>query len=311
MIFPAKKCRDLVFICIVLSMIVSGNALAKGITFTFAPKDGLECTQKLTTIREKQLGEAGIQKDESVSTTKITYKKTKDGWDIIIQPIDATMKRNGQEINNPVIALLAKISTVYKLDKQGHIKDIVGYDKIIEILNSQFSPDVVKKIAPYFNAETMKQKAISEWNGRTGDYIGKTVSVGDVWEQDVPFTLPNGVNLGYKIKTLIKKQSSCANSKCLLIEQSYNSKAEGIADMINNVTGAVAPNGKNDETTMPKVTKKDPSIHGTVSRTIDPTTMNIFKEEVKRTIQLEMDAPGQGPIPVKMVESNTYEFEYK
>ena len=110
------------------------------------------------------------------------------------------MKRNGQEVNNPIIGLLSKVTITYKLDKEGNLLDIVGYEKVMETLNSQFPSEVVEKLSPMLNTEALKQRDISEWYGRIGDYINKKISIGDVWEYEVPFTLPNGIDLNYKIQ---------------------------------------------------------------------------------------------------------------
>ena len=301
----------LLFLFVTLSLIFTGNAFAKNIIFSFDPKDGTTFTQKLSTTREKQLGPAGTQIDESLSMTKIICKKTKEGWDINAQPINAIMKRNGKEVNNPIVSLLSKVKITYKLDQEGVLKDIVGYEKVWEALSSQFPPEVAQKLAPMLNSETLKQREIAEWNGRIGDYLSKEISIGDVWEYEVPFTLPSGVDLNYKVKTHFKEQIQCGKSKCIFIEQIYDSAAEGMADLMNDVVKTVSEGDEEKKKIMPKVSQSGSSIKGKVTRVIDPTTMNIYKEEIERTMQMEMDVPGHGRIPTKMIEKRSYEYEYE
>ena len=59
-----------------------------------------------------------------------------------------------------------------------------------------------------------------------------------------------------------------------------------------------------------KASQKGSSIKGKATRLIDPSTMNIYKEEVERIIHMEMDIPGAGQIPVKMIETRSYDYVY-
>jgi hypothetical protein len=283
---------------------------AKMIKFTFNPKNGTTFIQTLTTTREKDLGLFGTQVDESVSTTKITVKKTEGGWEIIAQPLTAVMKRNGQVVEHPIFKLLSKLVITYQLDQQGVLKEIIGYDEVLT--NALFPPQVVKKVAPLLNADALKQKAISEWNGRIGDYLGKTISLGDSWEAVAPITLPNGTNLNYKITTHFKTLEPCGNIKCLRIEQNYESDVKGIAEKTNEVIKSLAegvePNSLQEG--LPVMKDQGSSIQGTVIRLIDPNTMLIYQEELERTMFLEMELAGTGPIPTKMIEKRIYHFEY-
>ncbi len=306
-----KGCSKLLFLFLVLSFILAGNAFSKDIMFSFTPKDGTTVTQKLSTTREKHLGPAGTQIDESFSITKVTYRKTKEGWDVKAQPISSVMKRNGQEVNNPVVSLLSKLSITYKLDQDGFLKDIIGFETLMETVNSQFSPEVAQKLAPMLNKESLKQKEAAEWNGRIGDYLGKEISVGDTWQYEVPFKLPNGVNLNYKVRTHFKKQIPCGTSKCILIEQVYDSAGEGMGDLMNDAAKSLPEGVEEKEQSVPNVRQSGSSIQGRVTRLIDPTTMNIYEEELERTMQMEMDVPGQGRISTKMIEKRSYEYEYE
>lgn len=305
----------IVFLLVFIILFQPKNGFSKDlndITFTFAPKDGVTCIQKLITTKEKMLGPAGTQLDESISTTRITMKRTNEGWDVIGEPIKAVIKRNGQVINHPIVNLLSNITTTYKLDNDGNLIDIKGLEKVTESINSQFPPQVAKQLAPMLNPDLLKRKEAAEWNGRIGDYLGKKVSIGDVWESEVPFTLANGTELIYRNKIYFSERVSCGKSTCVRIEQVYDSTAEGVAALVNKFVKGVAKSAKDTSVkNAPKFNQKGSSINGRVIRIIDPNTMFIYKEELERTIKMEMDIPGTGRVPTRMVEKQIYEFDYQ
>ncbi len=299
------------FIIYLLFTISSHAEEAKNITFSFAPQDGTTYIQKLTTTREKRIGAGGAQLDESISTTKISIKKTKEGWDVIAKPENAVMKRNGQVVNSPFIAILSKITIVHKLNQDGTLKDILGYEGVEEAIKSQFPPQFAKKIAPLLNSETLKKREMAERTGRVDFFLGKTVSPGDVWEYNAPFSMPNGTSVNYKVKTSFNALQSCGKARCIKIEQVYDSDEVDIADSTNKAIKSAAE-GSNEGfgKSFPMVKKGGSSIKGKVVRLIEPTTMLIHEEVLERTIQMEMQAPGAGPRPIKMVETRVYKYEY-
>jgi len=279
------------------------------IKFSFSPGENISFIQKLTTIKEKDLGDKGQQLDESVSTTKITITKTKSGWDVLAEPKSISMKRNGEEIKNPIVSLLSSAVITYKLDSDGNIIDVDGYEPFIEGISKQIPPEVFKQLAPILNIETMKAKEIAEWNGRIGDYVGAEVQIGDSFVAEIPFQIPNGPTINYSVQTNIAALVPCGDKNCIRIEQHYDSQADNLAKMtgevVSNVTETLAPEIKRSSSDSNTAT-----IKGDVARVIDPETMLIYREISSRTIALEIDIPGVGLVPVKTTETRKYEFEY-
>jgi len=279
------------------------------IKFTYSPGENISYIQKLTTTKEKDLGEKGKQLDESVSSTKVTITKTKYGWDVLAEPKSISMSRNGEVVNNPIVSLLSSAVITYKLDSDANILSIDGYEPFIEGLSKQFPPEVFKQLEPILNIEVMKAKDVAEWNGRIVDYVGAEVQIGDSFVADVPYQIPNGPTINYSIQTNIAALVPCGDKKCIRIKQHYDSQADDLAvktgKMVSNISGVLATEekeGGSDNNTA--------SIKGDVSRIIDPATMLIYSEKSSRTITMEIDIPGVGLTPAEVTETRMYEFEY-
>ena len=279
------------------------------IKFSFSPGGSTSFMQKLTTIKEKDMGAKGQQLDESVSTTKFTITKNGSGWDVLAEPKNISMRRNKEEINNPIVSLLSSAVITYKLDSDGNIVDVDGYEPFIDAISKQIPPEVFKQLAPILNIDVMKAKDIAEWNGRIGDYVGVEVEIGDTFVAEIPYQIPNGPTIDYRVQTSISALVPCGEKKCLRIEQHYDSRADNLAKMtgevVSNVSEALSP-----ELSGSSSDSNTAIIKGEVVRVIDPETMLIYAENSSRTIAMEIDLPGEGLIPVKTTETRSYEFEY-
>ena len=298
------------FFLLILYLIFSGCSPDKEFMFTFSRKDGETYIQKLSVSRERHMSPTNIQMDDTLSVTRVTCKKTGDGWDINSQPISRTMLRNGKEIKNPLFDLLSEFVITYKVGKDGDLKDVIGYEKVADVVKTQYPAENVEGLSPMLDIGAIKQREFTEWDGRIGNFINKEFSIGDVWEYEIPYALPNGVELTYKVKTHFKELVQHKNIRCVLIEQTYDSTGEGMSDLVNNVTESVSMTEADKGNIPIKAGKVSSSIKGKVTRLIDPSTMNIYKEEAERTIHMEMNIPGVGQVPVKMVETRSYEYEY-
>lgn len=302
--------RSVWLVLIMLLGIFSSEAFSEEIVkFSFSPGKQIDFIQKLTATKEKDMGKLGKQIDESVSTTKISITQTKLGWDVLAQPISMSMYRNGKEINNPLASLLSSAIITYKLDAAGSIKDVEGYEIFIEQISKTISPVVFKQLAPVLSIESLKAKDIAEYNGRIGDYLGAEVKIGDSFITSTPFQLPNGSEITYNVKTNISAIEPCGTTNCVRINQVYNSKADNIAkisgDVLNNISKAVAP-----EMGQSNSKQNTAAISGTVSRLIDPATMLIHEEKTTRIIEIEINIPNTGLVPVQMTEKREYVFEF-
>jgi hypothetical protein len=293
--FTNKEFHFLVFLCLALLFLLSDCSSDKNFKFTYSRKDGEIYVQKLSTSRERHTGADGIEEEETLIETKVTCKKTKDGWKIESQPVKTIMLKNGEAVKSPLLAMLSKFVITYQLDNSGIIEDVLGYDRVLEAANSQSSPEVAENLSKTVNIEAIKQREITEWKGSIGDFLDKNFSIGDTWEHDTIYTLPNGVKISYRVKTHFKEKVQQNNVTCVLIEQTYDSAGQGQTD----------GGGKH-----PKQDQGSASIKGAVTRIIDPATMRIYREEVKRIIHMEKEMPVSGKVPVEIVETRTYEYEY-
>lgn len=279
------------------------------IKFSFSPGKQISFVQNIKATKDKDMGKLGRQLDESSLATKITMTQTKVGWDVVSEPIKVEMKRNGKVINNPVVSLLLSAKIKYKLDSTGKLLDVEGYETLIDHFAKTLPPEVLRQLASVLSLESLKAKTITEYNGRIGDFIGAEVEIGDSFNSIMPFQLPNGSKINYDINTIISAREACGSHSCVRVNQEYDSKADSLAkisgEVINNISKIIKPELKRSSSSDNKG-----SIKGSISRLIDPTTMLIYEEKVNRVIDMEINIPNSGLVPVKVTENRIYQYQY-
>jgi hypothetical protein len=182
--------RYLAIYCVPI-FLLSGCSSDKEFKFTFNRQDGETYVQKLSISRERRTGGDSIEMEDTLTETRVTCRKTNDGWDIESQPLNTIMMKNGEEIKSPLFALLSKLTIAYRIDSNGNMKDVIGYEMVLEAVKSQYSPEVAENISAGINIDAIRQREFTEWKNRIGDFLGKEFSIGDTWESDASYTLPD------------------------------------------------------------------------------------------------------------------------
>ena len=305
-----KKYFNCTVLLLIMCFLVYGCSPDKEFKFAFNRKDGETYIQKLSISMERYISPTNIKMDDTLSETRVTCNKIADGWEILSQPVNRIIYQNGKEVKNPLLSMLSEFVITYKLNEDGEIKDVGGYEKVLEAIESQYPSDLDKGILSSLDINALKQREFAEWNRRIGDFLNKKFSIGDVWESETSSALQNGEELSYRVKTHFKELVQHKSRRCILIEQTYDSTGKGITDFISSIAKMDPIEKNNYKYDKIKDGKVSSSIIGKVTRLIDPSTMNIYKEEAERTIHMEMDISGFGKIPIKIVETRSYDYEY-
>lgn len=274
--------RRLLIYFILLFFVYSIPCLAGSkdkVTLVFSPKDQSVVTETVNAVLIKKIGTEVI-KDESKVKTRLLFHKTEKGWDIKALPVEIEMKRNSEVVANPVSQILMDNPVVYKIDKDGHIKDVKGYAEIQKSLYQTFNMDYADAVAKVFNEKDMKQKAFLEWNMRTGNYVGKTVynDFISLDKQDIYLSKDNSLTCDIKTRFLLNQ--TFKNKNLLKIIITYNNRAYN----------------------------KDHVINGTAEIFVDPLTMKIYSQKIEKNMSFLIDRPGSNPVRVSIEEKRDYSY---
>lgn len=275
---------------------------SRPIKFRFAPPNGVKSLQTIVTKRLMVFDGLGEQKDHAEIKSAFLYQTTRDGYTISVTSKSSNMTRDGLLGEDPIAKLLKDVEIVFHVLGNGQISDIQGYDKVEEKAQTTLSEDLKPVLLPALREETLKSKDITEWNDKIAHFAGSEVSIGESFQQAVPFALPNGMIVVCQMHTTIARLEACPPGKCVRIEIRYNSDAAESTSLVANSQTTFLPESS---------FVSDTHILGSASRLIDPNTMLIYSEKMSRTIKMNTEIPGMGPIPTTVNESRSYTFEYQ
>lgn len=253
------------------------------IHFTFSPNDGLSYTVTITSKRARTIGAKSVAED-AVVTSNVSMHRTRSGWSVIVRPEDVLFERDGVVIDDPLGRMLANTTVTYRLDREGRLLEVSGFENIEERIVEEVPMAMAGQAGQMFNATFFENRERSEWNSRIGNFIGMHTHIGEMFEHEDTFDLHTGETIHRKSVTTMKTSESCGDRSCVRILATFE-------------------NTRNTESST--------EVRGTVSRLIDPDTMLIYDEATSRTIKIMARVPGIGITPIDMQETRSYDYQYE
>jgi hypothetical protein len=98
-------------------------------------------------------------------------------------------------------------------------------------------------LAPSLSADALRQKEIDEWDARIGDFVGKRVEQGDVWEGEGEFASPAGP-VKFASLTRFSKVESRGGRPIVTIDLAYAVDGVLVQKAMELVQNGVADLGK-------------------------------------------------------------------
>lgn len=274
---------------------------AEEVTFRFAPPHGTTCVQTVVTTKATEVG-GKKQTEVARSKARLRFDKSADGYTLTATPVSASVERDGQAVQNPVLDVLNGLVLTYRIDAEGNLVSVQGYEDVMERFRKALPPEAVQAVSQVISADLLVAKEKAEWAGRIGDFVGATLELGSSWTAEAPFALPTGEQVQFYTRTELAEKVKCGERDCVRIRFRYDSDASAVGAKVEQMVKDIAKGagGENPGLQLGKMT-----ITGGGERVLDPATMLVYSETMERTLRMES---AQGP--VIRTEKKEYSFEY-
>ncbi|MDY0131533.1 MAG: hypothetical protein RBR53_02585 [Desulforegulaceae bacterium] len=246
------------------------------VKFIFAPKDKMVMLERVVAVNEQILNEEVLEKQESSISTRITYNKTKNGFELKAEITKIEFFINGEKTENPVFEVLKECPIIYEVDKFGNFVDLKGYDKFNSLLYEKFTKEFADEISKIYSEDKMKEKAKSDWDQKTGNYLGKTVYHGEKWKNKEVMVIPGGQKTKVDFETIFFLNEKIKGKDCAKIKILFK---------------------------IPDISAKD--LKGQIEIYLNPLTMDVYSVLSERDFTI-----GTGKEEILMKEKREYNYEY-
>ena len=278
-------------------------------TLRFAPSDGTEFVQKMSVTRIQEISTGERITDRSKSQIHFVIEKTDFGYRVEANQLESTTTRNGEPREDLVSKLLQEQRATYEVDPNGQVLAIRGFENISDRIATELPAELSEVLAPVLTEKFLVKRGKEEWGQRYGEFAGKTIEIGDIWESLPKTRIAGGGEVNRYTVTWFQKTRRCGEKHCVRVRIFYNSHLDALREELATTLGERAEDlFKNIEATDPKAMGTE--ISGEIDRLVDPDTMLPQMESELRVTTRVVTHPEQGTITLTITETKDYEFDY-
>lgn len=279
----------------------------ESVTFTYNPPTPLSYVEKTVSRRLIAAGGAPSITEEVTGQVRFTVKHDADGYVITSDPVSYELKRDDKVVKDPVLDVVQSTRVTYHLDKDGRLKAINGYEKVLEAARKAAPKDMKNLLYPLMNESALVERESIQWNARIGQLIGQTGHPGSIWIGESAFAMPDGALARYYVVTYLDGYTEQNGKKLARLRLLFTNERDKIRQKLSDFIRRDVPD-------VPQVrylpAVKGFSIEGSGERLIDPSTMLIYSEKASRNVSWLVKAGKDASSPVLVQESREYTIEY-
>ncbi|MHB9107913.1 MAG: hypothetical protein ACYDCO_12720 [Armatimonadota bacterium] len=283
------------------------------VTFVFAPPIGKVMDEKarmtITSSVKDMSMSYGI---DGTSATKIS--KLENGGYLFDTKIDSLEFTNngpeGMDMLGQILgsALMSAVRTFYSDD--GKVERIEGLDEMRRNLASHLPPEMQGLAEMKVDNDLILKQKRLEFQNRLGRFVGKTVSIGDLWLDTTSVPFPGAMGGTpfpiYRATRIIgwEKMDGC---DVLLITIINHANPEGLAKAINRTAKEVKAAGP----AKPAAPPKGMTLYTVINLAVDPLTMRVFSERIDTRLSFTGNLPSGEKMTAYAHITEDHKFTYR
>ncbi len=282
---------------------------AEPVKVRYAPADGETFVVASTVTRTSTIGEKGPKTDVSKTKSRIVAHRTDEGFENAVTVLSARFEHEGHAIGSPLFTAMADLELTYRLDADGRLLAVTGYEKLADALKAKFPPAISQAMAPLLNYRSIRLRDEAEYRERYEEFIGKTFTPGAARASTKAYALPYGGTIPVYVITKVGSLKSYGRRRRLELQQTYSSDAEMLAASRGTFDEGALPAAANNVTAALPGNYTTASVDGSGEIVIEPDTLFVVSRNSSTDIELEISQPVKGPLRVSMREVREFTSE--
>jgi hypothetical protein len=285
------------------------NAHSQDGRFIFSPPDTVNYSITVSTVRARSADTAKVTIDSAIVKGQGQLLRTKSGFQLREKNISLSMRRDGQQVDDPMLKLLTGLTILTDLDSLGFATAVRGYEAITTRIDSSLPPDQAAAVKRVVKPEAVADRDLDEWNRRMIRLLGRQVAIGTLYFDTTSIALPNGQSFPAYCATHVRDTVRMGNVLCVRMLFTTDLTLEGLSSTSGLPIAALAQ-GFPDVDTSTAAVKPDAEMHTRAETLVELPTMLIRGETSNRKLRFFMLDRANKKVPINMDETITKTYTY-
>ena len=290
--------------CLVLASWLAGTLSAETVELLYAPSDGAVFDVSETTERQVVATNRDTVTDSRTRLSRVRVERLEEGFSNRTTILSVTLLRNGSNVSSPVFSAMSNLELDYRLDDEGNLVGITGYDQLPAATRATLPESLAKTLTGLLDYTSIQRAEENAYRRIYGALPGRSLETGVAVASAAMHVLPFGGSLPLYAVDILERRTDAAET--LKLTRRYHTDPVALAGEFEAIAESDLLATANGLQTMVPEGQSGVSVQGSVETLLDSDGLLVASQTATLEYNLSLSQSSGDPVEVQVRETGRF-----
>ena len=290
--------------CLVLASWLAGTLSAETVELLYAPSDGAVFDVSETTERQVVATNRDTVTDSRTRRSRVRVERLEEGFSNRTTILSVTLLRNGSNVSSPVFSAMSNLELDYRLDDEGNLVGITGYDQLPAATRATLPESLAKTLTGLLDYTSIQRAEENAYRRIYGALPGRSLETGVAVASAATHVLPFGGSLPLYAVDILERRTDAAET--LKLTRRYHTDPVALAGEFEAIAESDLLATANGLQTMVPEGQSGVSVQGSVETLLDSDGLLVASQTATLEYNLSLSQSSGDPVEVQVRETGRF-----
>ena len=290
--------------CLVLASWLAGTLSAETVELLYAPSDGAVFDVSETTERQVVATNRDTVTDSRTRLSRVRVERLEEGFSNRTTILSVTLLRNGSNVSSPVFSAMSNLELDYRLDDEGNLVGITGYDQLPAATRATLPESLAKTLTGLLDYTSIQRSEENAYRRIYGALPARSLETGVAVASAATHVLPFGGSLPLYAVDILERRTDAAET--LKLTRRYHTDPVALAGEFEAIAESDLLATANGLQTMVPEGQSGVSVQGSVETLLDSDGLLVASQTATLEYNLSLSQSSGDPVEVQVRETGRF-----
>lgn len=291
--------------CLILAGLLTGSLRAETVELRYAPSDESVFDVSETTERQVVATDRDTVTHTRTRLSRVRVQRSEEGFSNPTTILSITLLRNGTNVSSPVFSAMSNLQLDYRLDAEGELVGITGYDRLPAATRLKLPESLAKTLTGLMDYKSIQRTDEDAYRRIYSALPGSSLETGVAIASAATQVLPFGGSLPLYAVDVLERQTDEAET--LKLTRQYHSDPAALAGEFEAIAESELLAAAGGLESMVPEGQSDVSVHGSVETLLDLNGLLVASQTSTLEYNLSLSQAAGDPVQVQVIETGHFQ----
>ena len=283
---------------------LAGTLSAETVELLYAPSDGAVFDVSETTERQVVATNRDTVTDSRTRLSRVRVERLEEGFSNRTTILSVTLLRNGSNVSSPVFSAMSNLELDYRLDDEGNLVGITGYDQLPAATRATLPESLAKTLTGLLDYTSIQRAEENAYRRIYGALPERSLETGVAVASAATHVLPFGGSLPLYAVDILERRTDAAET--LKLTRRYHTDPVALAGEFEAIAESDLLATANGLQTMVPEGQSGVSVQGSVETLLDSDGLLVASQTATLEYNLSLSQSSGDPVEVQVRETGRF-----